>query len=215
MVDMASQRTTYARVAGLFYLLVLAFDIAGLVLTSSIAGGAGFAATAHNVAASETLYRVGLCLALLGSLATIPLAVGLYVTLRPANPALATLALVFRSAEATIGGVGIVGSFAILDAYLAGSKGAFDADPLHAASQIAAIFFCVGSTIFFYVFLTSGFIPRLLAGWGIFASALYFAYWFAHLIAPGLPGPVEIGASLPILVAEVTTGVWLLVAGVK
>ena len=215
MVEPTTQRATYARVAGLFYLLVLAFDIAGLALTSTIQGGGGFAGVAHNVAASETLYRLGLCLALLGSLSTIPLAVGLYVTLRPADPALATLGLVFRSAEAAIGGVGIVGSFAILEAYLAGSQAPVDANPLGAAGQISAIFSCVGSTIFFYVFLRSGYLPRLVAGWGVFASALYLGYWFANLIAPGLPGAITIVASLPILVAEVTTGLWLLIAGVR
>jgi hypothetical protein len=209
----AQTRQTYARMAGLFYLVVLIVDIAGLVITSSVEGSGGFAVVATHVSGSETLYRVGLCLALLGSLGTIPLAVGLYVTLRPADHGLATLGLVFRSAEAAIGGVGIVGSFAVLEAYLAGSQAAFDAAPLGASSQIAAIFFCVGSTVFFFAFLRSGLLPRLLAAWGVFASALYLVYWFATLVAPGLPGAVTIIASLPILVAEVTTGFWLLIKG--
>ena len=139
METMTQQR--YARLAGLSYLLVLAVDIAGLVITSSIEGNGDFAAAARNVAASETLYRVGLCLALLGCLLTIPLAIGLFVTLRPANPSLATMGLVFRSAEAAIGGVGIVGSFAALGAYLAGSQTAFESQALGNASQVAAIFF--------------------------------------------------------------------------
>ena len=214
MIEASTQRN-YARMAGLFYLLVLAFDIAGLVLTSSIEGSGGFAGVARNVAASETLYRIGLCLALLGALCTIPLAVGLYVTLRPADAGLATLGLVFRSAEAAIGGVGIVGSFAVLQAYLSGSQAALDAQPLGAASQIAAIFFCVGSTIFFSAFLKSGYLPRLLSAWGVFASALYFTYWLAKLIAPDLPGAFTIAASLPVLVAEVTTGLWLLIASIR
>ena len=61
-----SQRA-YARGAGLFYLLVLVFDIAGLAITSSIEGGGDLGQTARNVAASQGLYRVGLCLALSGS----------------------------------------------------------------------------------------------------------------------------------------------------
>jgi hypothetical protein len=214
MIEASTQRN-YARVAGLFYLLVLAFDIAGLVITSSIEGSGGFAGIARNVAASETLYRIGLSLALLGSLCTIPLAVGLYVTLRPADTGLATLGLVFRSAEATIGGIGVFGSFAVLQAYLSGSQQAFDAQPLGGASQIAAIFFCVGSTIFFWAFLKSGYLPRMLSVWGVFASVVYLTYWLASLIAPDLPGAVTIAASLPILVAEVTTGLWLLIKGAE
>src|SRR6266581_4237702 len=103
-----SQRA-YARAAGLFYLLVLAFDIAGLVITSSIEGGGGFAASAGRVGASEVVYRLGLCLSLLGSMSTIPLAIGLYVTLKSVDGNLALTALLFRSAEAVIGAVGIVG----------------------------------------------------------------------------------------------------------
>ena len=214
MIEARAQQA-YARLAGLSYLLVLAVDIAGLVITSSIAGDGDFAAAARNVVASETLYRVGLCLALVGSLLTIPLAIGLFVTLRPVDPSLATMGLVFRSAEAAIGGVGLVGSFAALEAYLAGSQTAFDSQSLGNASQVAAIFFSTGSTIFFWIFLKSRYLPRLLPAWGVFASALYLAYWIASLLAPDLPGAVTIAASLPILVAEVTTGLWLLIAGVR
>jgi Domain of unknown function (DUF4386) len=215
---------TYARVAGLFYLLVLVFDIAGLVITSSIEGSGGFGPAAGHVSSSETLYRVGLCLALLGSLSTIPLAVGLYVTLRPAEPNLATMGLVFRSAEAAIGGVGIVGSFAILEVYLGAGHSAFDAkqlaalvslNPLGFSSNIAAIFFSTGSTIFFWAFLKTRYLPRLLAALGVFASALYLLFWFAELVVPSLPGLVSVLASVPILIAEVATGLWLLIVTVR
>jgi Domain of unknown function (DUF4386) len=215
----------YARMAGLFYLLVLVFDIAGLVITSTIAGGDGFAGAARNVSVSEGLYRIGLCLALLGSLSTIPLALGLYAALKPADGNLALMALLFRSAEATIGGVGIVGSFAVLQIYLAAqSPDALNAgqlqalsvlDPLGASSQVAAIFFSTGSTLFFYVFLRSRYIPRLMAAWGLGASVIYLAAWFLELAAPDTPRLVNLLASVPILIAEVSTGLWLLIAGVR
>src|SRR5438445_427218 len=96
-----SQRA-YARAAGLFYLLVLAFDISGLVITSRIEGGGGFGQTVHNVVASQGLYRLGLCLALIGSISTILLAIGLYVTLKPVDGNLAMTALLFRTAEAMV-----------------------------------------------------------------------------------------------------------------
>ena len=168
-----SQRA-YARGAGLFYLLVLVFDIAGLAITSSIEGGGDFGQTARNLVASQGLYRVGLCLALIGSMSTIALAIGLYVTLKPVDSNLAMAALLFRASEAAIGAVGIVGSFAILQIYLQASHAAaFDADqlralivmnPLGATTDVAAIFFSMGSTIFFFVFLKTRYIPRILSG---------------------------------------------------
>ncbi len=194
----------YARAAGLFYLLVLAFDIAGLAITSSIEGGGDFGQTARNIVASQGLYRLGLCLALIGSMSTIPLAIGL---------------------EAAVGAVGIVGAFAVLQIYLGASHtAAFDTDqlralialdPLGASTDVAAIFFSTGSTIFFYVFFKTRYIPRILSGWGVFASVLYLAIWFAGLVAPGAPGLVQVLGSVPILIAEVSTGLWLLIAGIR
>src|SRR5712691_1036595 len=215
----------YARVAGLFYFLVLAFDIAGLVITSSIGGGGGFTDTARHVGAADGLYRLGLCLSLLGSLSTIPLAIGLYVTVKPVDGNLALMALLFRSAEAAVGAIGIVGAFGVLQVYLAADHpGAFNADQLRAltvlpppgtTTAVAAIFFSTGSAIFFYVFLKSHYIPRILSGWGLFASVVYLTAWFTELAAPSTPALVNVLASLPILIAEVSTGLWLLIAGIK
>jgi hypothetical protein len=219
-----SQRA-YARVAGLFYLLVLAFDISGLVITSSIEGGGGFGQTVRDIVASQGLYRLGLCLALIGSMSTIPLAIGLYVTLKPVDGNLAMTALLFRTAEAVVGAVGIVGAFAVLQIYLQASHTvAFNADqlrdlivmhPLGASTTIAAIFFSTGSTIFFYIFLRTQYIPRILSALGVFASVLYLAIWFTGLVAPGAPGLVQVLGSVPILIAEVSTGLWLLIAGIR
>ena len=134
-------------------------------------------------------------------------------------------ALLFRTSEAAIGAVGIVGAFAVLQIYLQASHAAaFDADqlraliamhPLGAATNVAAIFFSTGSTIFFYVFLKTQYIPRILSGWGVFASVLYLAIWFVGLVAPGAPGLVQVLGSVPILIAEVSTGLWLLIAGIR
>jgi len=225
-VDSGAQNSqrAYARAAGLFYLLVLAFDIAGLVITSTIEGGGDFGQTARNIVASQGLYRLGLCLALTGTISTIPLAIGLYVTLKPVDGNLAMAALLFRTAEAAVGAVGIVGAFAILQIYLEASHTvAFDAEqlralivvhPLGASTDIAAIFFSTGSTIFFYLFLKTQYIPRILSAWGVIASVLYVAIWFTGLVAPGAPGLVQVLGSVPILIAEVATGLWLLTAGI-
>src|SRR5438045_8669106 len=98
-------------------------------------------------------------------MSTIPLAIGLYVTLKPVDGNLALTALLFRSAEAVIGAVGIVGAFATLQIYLAvNHAAAFDPNQLHAlavlhplsvSNDVAAIFFCTRSSIFFYFCFTS------------------------------------------------------------
>jgi Domain of unknown function (DUF4386) len=218
-----SQRS-YARFAGLMYILVLLLDIAGGVIVSSVGGNGTFAEASQRIIASETLYRVGLGVALVGSLSTILLAVSLYATLKPVDGNLTMMALLFRSAESAIGAVGIVIAFAVLQIQLAvNHAGAFDANQLGALANFSpatvtgvnAIFFSSGSTVFFYVFLKSGYIPRPLSAWGIFASLVYLGVWFTDLIVPNHPGLVTILGSLPILVAEVGTALWLLIAGIR
>jgi hypothetical protein len=216
-----SQRA-YARLAGLMYFLVLGFDVAGLLIASVIAGNGSFVETSQRIMAFETLYRVGLCFALAGSLSTVLLAVGLYVAVRPVDGNLAMTALLFRAAEAAIGGMGITIAFAVLQMHLAANHaGAFNANQLgtladlsSGGTEVAAIFFSLGSTIFFYLFLKSNYIPRVLAAWGVFASLLYAAAWFQSLILPQYSGPIAYG-SVPILIAEVSTGLWLLIRGIK
>ncbi len=221
-----SQRA-YARFAGLMYFVVLGFDVAGVVTVSSIAGGGNFVETSHQIMASETLYRIGLCCALVGSLSTILLAIGLYVAVKPADGNLAMMALLFRAAEAATGGVAIVNGFAVLQIHLAANHAnAFDASQLGAladlnsraggvGTDVSAIFFSLGSTIFFYVFLKSKYIPRILSAWGIFASLVYAAVWFVSLILPQDSAIAAAYGSVPILLAELSTGLWLLIKGVN
>jgi hypothetical protein len=219
-----SSQRSYARFAGLMYVLVLLLDIAGGLITSGIGGTGTFSEVSHRIIASETLYRVGLGLALAGSLSTILLAVALYATLKPVDGNLTMMALLFRLAESAVGAVGIVAAFSILQIQLASNHAnAFDANQLGAlanfssgpSTDVSAIFFSVGSTVFFYVFLKSNYIPRILSAWGIFASLVYVVVWFTDLVVPNHPGLVTIVGSLPILVAEVATALWLLIVGIR
>jgi hypothetical protein len=156
---------------------------------------------------------------------TVLLAVGLSVTVRPVDANLALTALLFRIVETATGSVGVVGAFTTLQVYLATNhSNALDASQLAAlvdltssasGSYVAAIFFCAGSTIFFYLFLRSGYIPRILAAWGVFASVLYLLAFVVSLIAPQASS-ISIGiGSIPILIAELATGLWLLIRGIR
>lgn len=218
-------QSRYARLAGVMYLVVLALDISGAVIGSAVGGAGSFSDVSHRIVASETLYRLGLCLALAGSLSTVPLAVALYETVRPFDGGMALIALLFRIGEAAIGGMGIAVAFFNLEIYLApGRSGGLGASQLgaladlaahEASTQVSAIFFSFGSTIFFWVFVRSGYIPRLLSAWGVFASLLYAAAWFFSLVLPQASGIPLAAGSVPILIAEVGTALWLLIRGVR
>jgi hypothetical protein len=219
-------QTSYARFAGLMYFFTI-FDVTGVVILSRVGGNGSFIDTAHSIAASETLYRIGLLFGLLGTLSTVLLAIGLYVTLKPVDANLAMTALLFRVAESVIGGVAIVFGFANLQIYLeANHASAFDAGQLGALANvvsrtsavginISVIFFSVGSTIFFYLFLRSNYIPRFLALWGVLGSVFCMVAFVGNLLLPQSSDALLGIGGLPIGIAEPVLGLWLLIRGIN
>ena len=223
MTDAEHSQRAYARFAGLMFLVVLVTSFVGLVLSTEIAGGGTANEQTQNIIASEGFYRLALVSALCGSLFTVPLGWSLYLTLRPEDPNLAVLGLLFRSGESVVGAVGIVMALAALEIRLAVSgQTAFAADELGSlaslislapTAEIAAIFFSLGSAVFFWVLLRSELIPKALSLLGLVASITYAALWVARLLVPESSG-LAVAGSVPILLAEVSTGVWMLWKGI-
>jgi hypothetical protein len=159
---------------------------------------------------------VGRSLTLVGSMLTVPLALGLYFAVRPAQNALAASALGFRLTEAVLGLISTMAGFASVKAAL--SNSVFGAALLDVArwddsTAFAAFVFTIGSTIFFYLFVKSRYIPRVLAWWGLFASVVALAACLTHLLRPAFPA-MTVYAWLPMLLAETSTGLWLLIKSV-
>jgi len=216
----------YARLAGVMYFFT-AFDLTGVVIISRITGTGTFLATAHSIAASETLYRIGILFGLIGDLSTILLAIALYAILKPVDGILAMTALLFRLAESAIGGVVVVLGFADLQIYLdANSASALSANQLGvladlmsrtsaAGTDVSVVCFSIGSAIFFYLFLRSGYIPRVLALWGLLGSLLCTIAFSGSLLAPQSSDLLRGIGALPIGIAEPVVGLWLLIRGIR
>jgi len=218
-------QNAYARFAGVMYFFTV-FDVTGVVIAARVSGTDNFLATAHSVAASDALYRIGLVSGLVGNMSTILLAVGLYVTLRPVDRNLAMTALLFRLAESTIGGMVVVFGFATLQIYLdANHTTAFDANQLGAladlvsrlsgaGTNVSVVFFSLGSALFFYLFLRSAYIPRVLAVWGLLGSLFCMGAFAANLLLPQSSELLLGVGALPIGIAEPVVGLWLLIRGI-
>lgn len=189
-----SQRA-WARVAGLMYWMVLVVDLTGMQL--------------HSAAGTWLMFA--------GSVLTVPLALGLYYAVRPAHEVLAATALAFRLLEAALGVFSIVIGFAAIRAELAGSgfgKAALNLGHWNDATAFGAFVFTIGSTIFFYVFIKSRYIPRVLAWVGLLASVIAMGACVAHFSMPSFPA-MTMYAWMPMALAEMSTGLWLLVKSVK
>ena len=221
-----STQKAYARFAGIMYFFTV-FDVTGVVILSRVAGSGSFLDVAHSVAASETLYRFGLLCGLVGTMSTILLAVALYATLKPIDGNLAMTAMLFRLVESVLGGMVLVFGYASLQIDLeanhttgvnAGQLGTL-ADLVSRTSAIgtdvSVVFFSVGSTIFFYLFLRSDYIPRVLATWGLAGSLLCLVAFVGNLVLSQSSDLLLGIGTLPIGIAEPVVGLWLMARGIK
>jgi hypothetical protein len=220
--DAAKSLQNYARLAGFMYLFGIATYMSGDFIVSKFIVPDNFAATAQNIIASDRLCRIGLSLELITSWGTILLAGACYALLKAVDANLALFALMWRVAEATLGGLASINRFAAIENYAGGANGlGINAQQalgkLITAGNVAIFnvsgaFFSAGSLIFFYLLFKSRFIPRALSALGIFASLCIAVMAFATLILTKLPPEMEWGWA-PIFAAEISTGLWLFVAG--
>lgn len=215
-------RQRYAKLAGFLFLWLIVTDLSGMVLVGRVRGAGTFAETAQRVAASEHLYRLGICLELVEALSVVLLGFALYVTLREVNRRVAQVALCWKLGEAALGGVGIIVALVRLQLYLVAGVALGVQEPLlqllreagGATYNVSAIFFSLGSALFFWLFYVSKGIPRWLAGIGLFGSVMVTVLCFANLIFPAYDRVWQAGW-VPMAVAEIGTGFWLLLRGVK
>jgi hypothetical protein len=215
----------YARLAGFLYLFLIAVYLLGVTITGRFEVPGNIAETAHRILENELLFRFGLALGSINALGAVLLAVSLYVTLRVVDKNLALLALAFELVYAAAGAALDLIDYAFLkqqmDAY---SSGILDAKQLQAiadmhsflqsaAMNLVVILYGAGSILFFYLFLKAKNIPRILAALGLFGSVLVPLTGFASLILPHPSKLLQLGW-LPMFVAEVSVGLWLLCKGI-
>lgn len=221
----AEVQICYARIAGFVYLLLIVLYMGGQFLISHVVGTGDFAQHLERITEGQSLYRVGLILQLLASVFTVLLAYALYAVLKPVNEGIARMAMYWRLGEA-ISGLTMLIPFTALNLqsspkYLQ-SLGvehvqaivelAKDAD--FASFNISTLFFSFGSTLFFYLFLQTRYIPRALSAFGVFASFVTLLTSLCNLIFPAYASVIQFGWA-PIFIAEITTGIWLWARGVR
>jgi len=221
-IDEAQRKA--ARVVGLAYLFALIPAIfAEFYVPAQLFVYNNAAETARNIMAHERLFRLGIASNLIVFATDVVLLTALYVVLKPVNRSLALLAAFFRLIETTILVVVALNDFQVLRV-LSGADylRVFQADRLQALARLSIgahgdvydvglLFFGFGSPVFCYLWFKSGYIPRALAAWGVFASLWVGACALAFIIFPEVTKVVTIGYyGGPIFFFELTMGFWLL-----
>ncbi len=216
-----------ARLAGAMFLFDNAIGIfAEVYVRGSLLSG-DVTQVAQNIIDSERLYRFSIVSDLAMLTGGLVLIWALYVLLRPVNRDLALLAVFLRIVETAVTAAATVGSL-IAVRLLGGAEylNVFESGELHALSRLARnafgfgqdvgfIFLGLGSAVFAYLLLRSRYIPRILAGWGVFASLLLATYNLVIIVFPGAVETLMYVSLAPMGIYEITLGFWLLIRGAK
>jgi hypothetical protein len=218
----------YARIGGVLYLIIIVAGILGeLFIRGKIIVSGDAAATAHNIMASQSLWRLGIAGDLIMHVCDVPLMLIFYVLLRPVNKNLALLAVLFNLIQTAV----MVANEIVLLVplfLLGGAEYLKSVDPhqLQALAYVSLKVFDYGfgiGLIFFgfecitlgYLIFRSGYLPRALGVLMPLAGLSYLTNSFALLLAPAVAAKLFPAILLPAFVAETSFCLWLLVKGVN
>ena len=220
-----------ARIAGFAYLIIIISGIfAEFFVRSSLFVAGNASATANNIVASESLFRIGIAGDLIMIMCDVVVALALYILLNQVNKSLALLAAFFRLAQAATLGINLLNLFFVLH-LLSGADylAVFGADQLHAlvllflkghstGYLIGLVFFGFHCLILGYLIFKSDFIPRILGILLVFASLGYLIDSFANFLLPSYADYEMIFVFVvfvPAFIAELSFCLWLIFKGAK
>jgi glucan phosphoethanolaminetransferase (alkaline phosphatase superfamily) len=224
-MQVTAEQRRYARIAGILFLAHFVIEMLGDYPTILARTGETFAQTARYVAEHETLWRAALLSVGLAWISIAVLAFALYVVLEPVHKRLAQLALIFRLGGSFVGAASLMFRVAKAQVHLASATTMFTTEQLgrlaamtqqaaNAGVYTAWIFMGLGWTIFFALFLRSRYLPRALAGFGVFTSILLVVVSLASFAYPRYAAMLK-PLLLTGLLAELATALWLLIKGLQ
>mgnify|MGYP000386121839 CR=1 FL=1 len=218
----------WARVAGALYLLIIATGAFGeIVVRGTLFVPGDPSSTAAKLAASESLWRIGIAGDILQHVFDIPVMLALYLILKPVNGNLARLAILFNLIQTA---VLVANSFnLVMPLFLVGNAEylkAFAPDQLHAWTQlfvrlhtygfgIGLVFFGLACLVYAFLIFKSGYLPRILGVLMMIAGLCYLTNSFALLLAPALAAVFVPGILIPPLIAELSLALWLVSRGIR
>lgn len=218
----------YARVGGVLYLIIIvAGGFAELFVRSKLIVSGDASATARNIMASQSLWRIAFASDLVLLVCAVSLTMIFYVLLRPVDRNIALLAAFFNLVSIAIEALNDLYHFAALP--LLGGAGylkAFEPNQLQALVLLSLRLFDYGygiSLVFFgfeslfrgYLIFRSGYFPSFLGVLVVISALSYITNSFALFLSPTLTAVIFPGILVPAGVPELILCLWLIVMGVN
>jgi uncharacterized protein DUF4386 len=211
-----------ARIAGVFYLLEMLTGGFALFAGGSLVVPGDAAATATNLLAHESLFRLGFAANLLQFACYIAVTGLFYDLFRPVDRSISSLAAFFSVVGCSIGAVSCLFELAPL-AVLGGAQylNVFKIEQLRALAlmfltlygqsfNMSFVFFGFYCLLIGYLIFRSSFLPRILGA----GMALAGLAWLVFL-SPTLVHRLSPYILIPGIIGEGSLTLWLLVAGVN
>ncbi len=231
MIQTDQDPQTLARIVGLSLLAPIVVGLAAIPLLASgidINLSADVIATAQNMLEAETSLRAKAYLALLTFVFAVLFAVGLFLLLQTSGRMIAAWAMGVSLSAAFLSLLGAV--FGMNAAHIAGNPAYADlaseeqrlllagiqATSDYTSFHLSLVLTSLANAAFFYLFWRSQLIPRLISGWGVFASLFVASAIVIRDFVP-VVGHFGVTASFMLsnLVALVALGLYLAIKGVR
>lgn len=217
-----------AKAAGFLYLImILAGGFAEAFVREGLTISGNAIATAHNILASEQLYRFGLVADLITLICGTILSLIFYILFKPVNRNLSLLALIFSIVASAVMAVNLLNQLAPLlllhnTAYLK----AFTMEQLQTLSlfflnlqsqgyNISLLLFAFYFPIIGWLVYQSNFLPRILGVIYTMAGLGYLINSLTWFLAPHLAAYLFPYVLLPVFIGETSMSLWLIFKGVK
>lgn len=224
-MDVTAEQRSYARLAGVMMLAHFIAEVLGDYPTIIARGGETFAQTSRYVIENGLLWRTALLSIGIAWIMVAVLGFALFVVLEPVHKRLAQLALLLRLGGSFVGASSLMFRVAKGRIQSSSASATFTMEQLgglaavtqqgaNAGIHIAWMFIGLSYTLFFLLFLRSRYLPRALAGFGVFASMSLIVVPMGSFLYPQYLGTLK-ALLLTSLLAEIATALWLLIKGLR
>lgn len=218
----------YARIGGVLYLAIILIGLFNeLAVRSRLIVSGDATGTFTNIMASEQLWRISFAGSIVMLMCAVPLALIMYVLLRPVDRNIALLAVFFNLVSIAIE--------ACSDLYLFGSLfpagtadylKAFGAEQRYAMAymtlrmhtagyNISLVFFGMNCLFWGYLIFKSGYFPKILGLLLILCAGCYVINSFSWFVAPGFAETLVPWILMPCFIAETAICLYLIIKGIS
>jgi uncharacterized membrane protein len=210
-----------AVIVGILFLTAMVTSLVGGFWLESLISAPDYL---DSLSTNKTQVIFGVLLELINCIAVVGIASMMYPIFKPHNESLALGYFGFRVIEAVILVAAVISPLLLVTlsrefinastseaSYYHSLGNLFIAARAQLAGLLVPVFFSLAALIFYYLLYQSILVPRFLSVWGLIAVVLLFGWNLLENF--GIHISIGMVLALPMILNEITLGIWLIVKG--